>query len=377
MNGPSRAVVRTSAEWCKRLTVQQLLLYVGTYTHGDSEGIYACHFDPITRTLSEPRLHARLAQPSFLALSPDVRTLYATIETSETDGKPGGSVACFTIAQSSGTLTPLNTERTHGGSPCHISADESGSAVVVANYMGGSLSVFPVRTDGSLAPLCAQVQHTGSSVNAERQEAPHPHSTLLDSHQRVYCADLGIDRIVLYQLNPKKATLTPLGLPPMALSPGDGPRHLAFHPNHKFAYVINELSNSVAAYAYRGGSGELTHLQTVSTLPASFAGASTAAELHVHPSGQFLYGSNRGHDSLVVCRIDESGRLTVIGHQPTFGKTPRHFAIDPSGRTLIVANQDSHEILCFDVDPGSGQLSKRGSPVRVPNPVCLLFCPLP
>jgi len=284
-----------------------------------------------------------------------------------------GSVGAFSIDPESGSLKLLNQEATGGGSPCHLVVDGKGNNVLVANYGGGSVAVLPIGNDGRLGRATAFIQHRGSSVNPRRQKGPHAHSICLDAASRfAFAADLGLDRILIYRYGAGKGTLVPAEIPWVAVDPGSGPRHFAFHTTGKYAYVINELRSTVTAFRYRAERGILEPIQTISTLPAGFGGRSTAAEVAVHPSGKFLYGSNRGHDSIAIFAIDRlTGRLTLLGHQPTGGKTPRNFEIDPSGNFLLAANQNSGTVIVFKIDGDTGSPRPTGTRIEVPAPVCV------
>jgi 6-phosphogluconolactonase len=353
------------------------LVYIGTYTGGDSEGIYVYRLDAATGALSHVSTRAGMENPSFLDISPDRRFLYAIGEVGAVDGKPGGAVAAFAIDQQSGALTHLNTESTVGPGPCHLSIDATGKYVLVANYGGGSVAMVPVQDDGSLGAAADFVQHEGSSVNANRQQEPHAHSiNVAPNNKHAFAPDLGIDKILIYQIDRENGKLVPNDPPSVSVDPGEGPRHFDFHPNGKYAYVINEIGNTIVSYTYDAENGHLQATGSVSTLPGDFDGVSHTADIHVHPNGKFLYGSNRGHDSLVICAIDEStGQLEVVGFEPTGGKNPRNFGIDPTGSYLLAANQDTGDIHVFRIDGDTGKLSKTEHVAQVPKAVCLKFVP--
>jgi len=350
------------------------LVYVGTYTHkGTSEGIYIYRLNVATGTLTPVGVAGGVQNPSFLALDPQRRYLYAVNETMEFDGQPGGGVSAFAVDPQTGALTLINSQRTHGGAPCYVSVDQTGRFVYVANYMGGNAAAFPVRAGGGLDPASAVVQHTGSGINPRRQEGPHAHSITLDPTNRLaFVADLGIDKVMVYQLDLEAGTLPPHVPPWVEVEAGAGPRHMAFHPNGRYAYLITEMGNTIVAFAYDAVQGTLDARQTVPALPVDYTGRSTCADIHVAPSGKFLYGSNRGHDSIVAYAIDvETGLLVYIGHTPSLGKTPRNFAIDPTGTYLFAAHQDSDSIVAFRIDPETGQLTPTGQVTEVSMPVCV------
>jgi 6-phosphogluconolactonase len=354
-------------------------VYFGTYTDGGkSEGIYACELNAAVGTFTEPRLVAKTVNPSFLAIHPTKKYLYAVSEISEVEGERTGAVAAFAIDAPTGDLKLLNKQSSHGAGPCHLVVDPTGSAVLVANYGGGSVASLPIQDDGSLGPAASTIQHTGQSVNPQRQEAPHAHSINLDPAGRfALAADLGLDQVLVYTFDAETAQLAAHDPPFAAVSRGAGPRHLAFHPTGQYAYVINELANTVTAFAFDADLGTLTTIQTISTLPSDFGDASYTAEVQVHPSGKFLYGSNRGHDSLAIFTIDEfSGKLTEVGHQKTGGQTPRNFGIDPTGGYVLAANQASDTVVPFQVDQETGELKQIADPLAVPAPVCVKFVPL-
>jgi 6-phosphogluconolactonase len=375
------SLLAPAGSWSKQRMKNQpnreLLLYVGTYTSGKSEGIYLYRFNPATGEMRHFRTVSGVIDPSFLAIDPRRRTLYAVNETSEFNGKPGGAVSAFAINQQSGELTRLNQQASLGGAPCHLTLDRTGKSLLVANYESGNVAVLRLRRDGSLGAATAVVQHQGRSINVERQQGPHAHCVVFDSAYRyAFAVDLGIDKVMIYRFDAARGKLTPNEVPWAAVKPGAGPRHLAFHPNRRYAYVINELDSTISVFAYDGKRGSLGAVQTLSTLPGDFSGASFCAEVQVAPSGKFLYGSNRGHDSIVVMAIDEqTGKLRPIQHEPTGGKTPRHFTIDPSGAYLLAANQNSDTIHSFRLDASEGKLTPTGYQVEVPSPVCLLLTP--
>ena len=353
------------------------LVYIGTYTGAKSKGIYVSRLDLSSGTLSAPVLAAESANPSFLAVHPTRDLLYAVNEVGTFEGKPGGSVSAFTINREAGTLSALNRQSSMGGGPAHLTVDHGGRNVLVANYGGGSVAVLPIGPDGALKPASAFIQHTGSSVNPERQKQPYAHSVNVDASDRfAYVADLGIDKVMIYRLDGAKGTLVASDPPFAATQPGSGPRHLALHPQGRFAYVINELQNSVTAFARDPERGGLTALQTIPTLPAEQKALSnySTAEVLVHPSGRFLYGSNRGHDSIAVFSIDQtSGRLTFVETQPTQGSTPRGFGIDPSGAYLLAGNQRSDSVVVFRINQETGRLTPTGSKIEVGAPVSVKF----
>jgi 6-phosphogluconolactonase len=352
-------------------------VFLGTYTGATSKGIYRCEMDLATGNLSEPQLAAEVATPSFLAVHPSRKFLYAVGELEEFAKKKQGAVYAFALDPKTGELTKLNQQGSGGPGPCHIVVDKARQNVLVANYSGGSAACLPIDGDGSLRPASSVVQHTGKGSNPDRQEGPHAHSINLDARNNfAFVADLGLDQVRVYKFDPTNGKLTPNDPPFVALAAGAGPRHFAFHPNGKFAYVINELASTVTAMTYDADHGRLEKLQTITTLPPDFKGETTTAEVVVHPSGKFLYGSNRGQDSIVAYSIDPThGTLTLIGHQKDGVKVPRNFNIDPTGRFLVVANQDSDSVVVFAI-ADNGELKPTEHKVAVGKPVCVRFVPV-
>jgi 6-phosphogluconolactonase len=352
-------------------------VYVGTYTDGTSRGIYRLTFDAATGTMSEPVLAVETKNPSFLALHPNGRFLYAVGEISSFEGQKTGAVSAFAIDPKTGDLALLNQQSSGGAGPCHLVVDKAGRNALVANYGGGTVAVLPIETDGRLKPASSLRVHEGSGPNKGRQERPHAHGIYLDAAERFALSpDLGADRVFVYRFDAAKGTLEPHGAAP--LDPGAGPRHLAFHPSGKHLYTINELLSTLTAFSYDADKGALTSLQTVSALPAGFSGTSWTAEVAVSPDGRFVYGSNRGDDSLAVFRVEAAtGRLTPAGHAAVGGKNPRHFTIDPSGRFILAGHQGSGTIAVLRLDLATGLPALVGSPVKVDKPVCLLPVPKP
>ena len=357
--------------------------YVGTYTSGGgtdrSKGIYLMELDLRSGTLGVPRLAAEAIDPSFLAVHPSRRFLFAVSERGEVDGRPGGAVLAFSIDGSTGKLTALNQQSSQGAGPCHLIVDPTGKNVLVANYGSGSVACLPIDADGRLRKSASFIQHRGSGTDPARQEAPHAHSINLDRAGRfAVVADLGLDKVFVNRFDPSEGKLAPNEPPFAEVAPGSGPRHFAFHPTDRFAYVINEMANTVTAFTYDAARGVLREIQSISTLPADFKGKSYTAEVQIHPSGRFLYGSNRGHDSIAIFSIDPAtGKLDHGGFEPTEGRTPRNFAIDPTGSYLLAENMDSGTIVVFHIDPRTGALRASGQSVSVPKPVCIKMIPRP
>jgi len=361
------------------------LVFTGAYTetlHFSSGprlpgkgGIHVYRFNSDSGSLEPCGVAEGVRNPSYLAFHPHRRFLYAVNELKEFAGTAGGAVSAFAVDAATGELTFLNQKPTHGADPCHLAVDPTGRWVLVANYSGGSVAVLPVRTDGSLGGATDVVQHRGSSVHGVRQAGPHVHYVTFDPGGRhVFVCDLGLDKVMVYRLHPERGALEPHALPWVHARPGAGPRQLAMHPNAAFACAINELDSTITAYRYDADSGILREMQAVPTLPHGFTGQSTGAELQISPSGDHLYGSNRGHDSIAIFAIDRAeGTLTCTGHESTRGRTPRSFALDSTGGWLLAANQDSDTIAVFRVHRASGRLTPAGDPVACPTPVCVKF----
>ncbi|MFN0067400.1 MAG: lactonase family protein [Limisphaerales bacterium] len=349
--------------------------FIGTYTGEKSQGIYVSRFDDEAGTLAAPRLAAESVSPSFLAARRDGLALYAVNEVGEFAGQPGGAVSAFSLDAKTGRLTALNQVSSGGGGPCHLAVDRAGKHVFVANYGGGSVAVIALEPDGRLGRRTAFVQHTGASVNESRQKAPHAHGIYLDAAERhVLVPDLGLDRVVIYRFDPRTGGLAPSPAGDAKLAPGSGPRHLAFSADGRHFFVLNELLSTVTAFAYDDATGKATAGMTVSTLPGDFQGQNGTAEIVAHPGGRFVYGSNRGHDSIAVLEW-AAGRLTPIQHQKLGVKTPRNFALSPSARWLVAAGQNSDRLEVHAVDAGGGTLSETGRHVGVGTPVCVVFVP--
>ncbi len=355
-----------------------LTLYVGTYTSGTStsKGIYSYRFNKETGELVFNELTSGVADPSFVVVDKAHKYLYSVNETVEYEGKKSGAISSFAIDRKAGTLTLLNKQPSLGGAPCHLTMSADSRFLLVANYVGGNVAVFPVGKDGKLGDSVDAEQHIGTGPNTDRQTSAHAHSINLDRNDRFAVAcDLGADKLFIYAFDKTTGKLTPNAAQPFfSTRPGAGPRHFVFHPNGKTAFVINELSSSISTLAYNEKLGTLTELQTISSLPDGWSGSNSCADIHISPNGRFVYGSNRGHDSIVCYRFDKrTGKLELVGHVPTQGKTPRNFAIDPSGKFLLAANQRSDSIVIFRIEQATGKLFPTGKSVSVPAPVCLRF----
>lgn len=376
---PSNAGASAGSENKKEILVPtKVRVYVGTYTNGDSEGIYQFDLDLKTGKATSPALAAEAKNPSFVAIHPNGKYLYSVSEIADFEGEKTGGVSAYSIAAETGALTLLNATASGGRGPCHLVTDDAGKNVLVANYGEGSIACIPIKEDGSLADASAVVQHEGSSVNKQRQAGPHAHSINLDAANGfAFAADLGLDKVLVYGFDGEKGTLDAAAAADADVAPGSGPRHFAFHPGGKYAYVINEMLCTVTGFSYEAASGKLTEIQTLSTLPGEVEEGFSTAEIVAHPSGRFLYGSNRGHDSIVMYAVDEAtGKLTYLGNESTQGKTPRNFALDPTGSYLLAENQGSGTIVLFSIDQDSGKLTATGDVVEVANPVCIRMVPL-
>ncbi len=359
---------------------EKVRAYIGTYTSGTSEGIYSFELDLKNGSASKPKLVAETVNPSFVAIHPNQKFLYAVNEIGNFEGEKTGAVSSFAIDAKTGALTFLNQHASGGGAPCHLVVDSKGKNVLVANYTGGSVASLPIAKDGKLGKATTVLQHKGSSVNERRQAGPHAHSINLDAVNRyAVVADLGLDKVLVYRFKEAKGTLVANKPDGTKVEPGSGPRHFAFHPRGKFAYVINELLLTVTAFAYDADKGKLESIQTITTLPEETGdrkGFSTA-EVQVHPSGKFLYGSNRGHNSIVVYTINQdTGKLRYVENESTQGKAPRNFAIDPTGTFLLAENQGSDTIVLFRINQDTGELTATGEVIEAPTPVCVKFTPI-
>lgn len=341
--------------------------YVGTYTKWyGSKGIYHFQFDEKTGTVSKGQLAVKVVNPSFLVVHPNRQALYAAVESDS------GMVNAYGIAPD-GQLQSLGQQSSRGSGPCHLSLDGSHRFVFVANYNSGSVAALPIHHGGSLGAATGFDQQKGTSANPERQEGPHAHSIYADPANRfVYSCDLGNDRVEGYRFNAENGTIQPSKSATAKIAPGSGPRHLVLHPRG-FVYVINEMANTVTALRRDPGTGALHTFQTVPTLPAGFTKPNSTAEIALHPNGKFLYASNRGHDSIAIYAIAGDGRLSLVEHVLTGGKTPRYFGFDPSGRWLLAANQNSNDIFVFRASSQTGKLTPTGQRVRIGAPVCVAF----
>ena len=362
----------------------KMRVYVGTYTdpilfgtgeifQGKGKGIYCYDLDTSTGQLAHIGTTTDVTNPSYLALDPAQRFLYAVNELKKFENEATGTLSSFSVDSATGGLTFINKKPTRGTDPCHVIVSRDGRLVFAANFMSGSVCVFSVARDGSLEKESDFVQHVGSSVDPKRQSGPHAHSTVIDSTGTfALVPDLGLDKVVVYRIDSEHGKLKPAIHPWAASKPGAGPRQVAFHPNGRFVYLINELDCTIATYSFNPGTAEMKELQIVPTLPAGYSGPNSCADLQITPSGAWLYGSNRGHDSIVIYKVNgKTGKLDYVGHEPTQGKNPRSFGIDATGSFLIAANQSSSNLVPFRLNPKTGGLRATGTLVEVPTPVCV------
>lgn len=350
-------------------------VYIGTYTGAKSRGIYVARFDSATGKLGAPELAVETKNPSFLAIHPNQHWLYAVGEVDSFSGRRTGAVSALSIDAGNGKLALLNQQPSGGAGPCHLAVDRSGACVLAANYGSGSIVALPIQADGRLGEPSAVIQHHGSSVNPQRQAGPHAHFITPDPANRfALVSDLGLDKVLVYRLDPARGALAANDSPWAAVKPGSGPRHLAFSPNGRWVYLINEMASTLTAFAYDPQRGALKELQTVSTVSEEFKGKNICAEVQVHPSGKFVYASNRGHNSIAVFAVGpQSGKLVFVERRPSGGKTPRYIGLDPTGQWLLAANQDSDNLVVFRVDAETGRLSPTGQSIKVGSPVCAVF----
>ncbi len=366
---PSLLLAAFTALLASPALAADMFVYFGSHSKGPNIGFSVAHFDTDTGKLTTPVLLQEAVAPAYFMIHPDGKHLYTC------NSDPGSSVSAYAIDPATAKLTLLNEKPSGGGEPCYVGLDRTGRYLMVANYGAGNIAVFELRSDGSIGERTAFVQHTGSSINRERQTQPHAHTIRVDSRNRfVLVADLGVDKLFVYRFDQKTGALQPNDPPFATVTPGSGPRHLAFGKNDRHVYLINELSSTIARFGWDSKSGLLTPFETVSTLPKDFHGTSTCAEVLMHPSGKFVYATNRGHDSVAVFSVDARiGRLSLIQHVATQGKTPRNCEFDPTGKWLLVSNHDGNNAVVFRIDPKTGRLTQTGEPVAVPSPFCERF----
>jgi 6-phosphogluconolactonase len=344
-------------------------MYVGTYSRGSSKGIYAYKFQSSTGKATPIGLAAETSNPSFLAVHPSQRFLYAVNENNT------GMVSAFAIDPANASLKLLNQVNSKGSGPCHLSVDKTGKWLFVANYNSGSVAAYPINDNGSLGEASKTIQHSGNSVNVDRQGGPHAHVAAISPDNRfVWVCDLGLDEVLSYRIDPAKGGLTPNDPPFAKVQPGFGPRHLVFRADAKFAYVMSEMGGNVTVFSYDAAKGTMQQVQVISTLPENYTGTKSGAEIAIHPNSKFLYASNRVHNSIAIFKVDAAkGTLTAAGNVSSGGKTPRAFAIDPSGNYLLAANQDTSNIVIFKIDQQTGGLTPTGDTIEVGSPVSVVF----
>ena len=358
----------------------QDILYVGTYSERGSQGLYVLEFNRATGTLSERQTVEDKASPTFLTIHPNGKYLYAVYREGQDAQDQQGTVAAFAIHPTDGTLRKINEQPSLGADPCHVSVDPEGAFAYVSNYNGGNLSVYPLAADGQLASASDMVQHTGKSVDPERQQKPYMHSIIPNaSGDLLYASDLGTDKIMMYRPDRSSGKLTPAQPPYAASTEGAGPRHFALHPSGRWAFSVEELSSTIAAYRVDEKTGDLRPAGRVPTLPEGVSNKdNTTADIHVSPDGKFVYASNRGHDSLVIYAVDEAtGTLTYVGHEPSHGARPRNFCLDDQGEFVFVANRNTDNVVVFKRDATSGRLTYTGNEIKVPAAVCIQQLRLP
>ena len=354
------------------LSAAEPVVFISAFASGDKAGIHAFRFDSKTGALQPLHRTTDIHNPFFLAVSPDQDFLYA-INADKFGGADDEFVAAYALEGRTGRLKKLNQQSARGAASCYLDVDATGKTVVVANYASGSVASLPVKEDGLLGEAATFMQHNGSSTVPERQKGPNAHSIVISPDNRsALAADLGIDKILIYQLDAAKAKLTPNDAQPFAkMHPGSGPRHITFHPNGRRVYVINELANTVTFFDYTPESGTLTERQTIATLPAGFSDTSYTADLKITPDGKFLYGTNRGHDSIASYRIGDDGRLTLISIDPSLGTGPQNLLITPDGRWLLCANMPGNSVVVFRIEVTNGKITATGTPVEMPMPSCI------
>ncbi len=354
--------------------INTLMIYTGSYAGKDEPGIRLLEYDMSTGEFIILQEVAGHLNPSFLAIDAGAGFLFAVNETADYDDNNSGSVTAFSIDKESGKLSFINRRSSLGAHPCHIKLMTDKKHVAVANYSGGSIAVLPVAKDGSLQEATGFIQHYGSGPDARRQSAPHAHSVYPhDDGTWVFTADLGIDKVMAYRIDNEGYLTLPPESSPAEMEPGAGPRHLAIHTSGNWIYVVNELNSTVTRLRFDNISGELTVMETVSTLPVGYNQENYCADIRIHPGGKYLYASNRGHNSIAIFELGQEGEPVILGHEPVRGEWPRNFNIDPSGMLLFVANQNSNNITVFDIDQKTGLLSFTGTELEIPRPVCIQF----
>ncbi len=352
------------------------IVFVSAFTSGAAGAIHAYQFDTASGKLRLLQRTTDIEHPFFLAISADNQFLYA-IDADNFGGTENEFVAAYKIDGRSGGLTRINRSSSLGTAACYLDVDSTGQSVCVANYSTGSVAALPIQSDGSLGAAGAFVQHVGSSIDLQRQSSPHAHCIVISPDNRfALAADLGTDQVLIYRLTPATAQLTPNPAQPfVSLPPGSGPRHLTFHPNGRQVYVINELKNTVTCFDYTAEDGRLTAQQTIPTLPSDFTGTSHTADLKITPDGKFLYGTNRGHDSIAIFGIDADGQLSLVRIVPSLGKGPQNLLVTPDGRWLLCGNMPGNNLVVFAIDARSGELTPSGEAIELPMPACIRWLP--
>ncbi len=349
------------------------LIFVGTFDGDGSQGLYVFSLDRDNLSLELLQTISDRLAPSFQAVHPKMAVVYSASRSTISDQSDHQTIGAYRVDKGTGRLLLISEQSVMGISPAHVSVDPLGSFVYVSNYTSGNLSMFPIRDDGGLDMASDVVQHTGSSIHPTRQQKAHAHAADPSPDGKfLYVSDLGMDKIMIYEVDRQQRALSPASTPWFENTPGAGPRHLSFRPDGAYAYSAEELSSTVAVLRVDKNSGALHQVQRISMLPDDFEGSNTAADIHVSPDGTFLYASNRGHESIVIYAVDESsGKLSLIGHEPTIGEHPRNFMIDESGELVFVANRDNNHVVLFQRDPLTGTLNYTGVEVIVPRAVCV------
>ncbi|WP_298866887.1 lactonase family protein [uncultured Gimesia sp.] len=357
----------------QKAAAEEPLVFISAFAPGEKGAIHAFQMNPKTGELKEVARNTEVEHPFFMTVSPDNKYLYS-INAEKFGGKDNENVAAFKLEGRSGKLKFLNQQSSHGTASCYLDIDKSGKAVVVANYSSGNVASLPVKADGSLGEAVSIIQHKGSSVDTKRQNEPHAHSIVISPDQKfVFAADLGIDKVLSFQIDPETAKLSPSPQPYVRTVPGGGPRHMTFHPDGKQLYVINELKNSVSHFSYDPKTGTLIERDTISTVPEDFTGTSHTADLKITPNGRFLYGTNRGHDSIAAYEIDDDGKLSLLEIEPSLGKGPQNLAITADGKFLLCANMPGNNVVVFQIDDKTGKLTAVGEPISMPMPSCIMI----
>lgn len=351
-----------------------MITYIGTTGEGPGKGISIASFDIHTGVLSQPKLDVEDVFPEFFLIHPSGKFLYVTNASSQFQGNPTGGITVYAVDKSTGHLTKLNSRSSGGPVPCYLNFDSEGKHVVVSNYQGGSVICYAINSDGSLGKQTAFIQHEGTGIIPDRQDKPYAHSIQIDPGNRfALAADLGTDKMMVYRFA-SDGSMTPHSPPFASLKPGSGPRHFTFSGDARFVYVLNELGNTITVFAWDGDKGNLTELQMIGTLPQGFAEATKTAEIRIHPTGRFLYATNRGHNSIAVYSIDsKTGLLSLIEIVDAHGNFPRYFEFDPTGRWLVVTCRFSDSISVFAIDQETGKLTLHGEPLKTPAPFCIRF----